>query len=191
MIVQNFKYSREELDLKQKDIAELFNVHFSTVSGWETGKDTIPIERLVDYANHFNYSLDYLFGITKSNESYAPLKLNLNVIAKNLRKIRKKNNLTQTELAEKIGISQKHLSDIETGTKFPSAGIIEKLAHELNVQVSILFGGSDAYDISNKVTALVMNNLQPKLNLIFNDVEEIKKMIKNLKFTVQIDEDKA
>lgn len=113
------------------------------------------------------------------------------LLGDNVQRLRKKNNLTQTELAEKIGISQKHLSDIETGTKFPSSGIIEKLAHELNVQVSILFGGSDAYDISNKVTALVMNNLQPKLNLIFNDVEEIKKMLKNLKFTVQIDEDKA
>ena len=113
------------------------------------------------------------------------------LLGDNVQRLRKKNNLTQTELAEKIGISQKHLSDIETGTKFPSAGIIEQLAHELNVQVSILFGGSDAYDISNKVTALVMNNLQPKLNFIFNDVEEIKKMLKNLKFTVQIDEDKA
>ena len=113
------------------------------------------------------------------------------LLGDNVQRLRKKNNLTQTELAEKIGISQKHWSDIETGTKFPSAGIIEKFAHELNVQVSILFGGSDAYDISNKVTALVMNNLQPKLNLIFNDVEEIKKMLKNLKFTVQIDEDKA
>ena len=58
MIIQNFKYSREELDLKQKDIAEMFGVHFTTVSGWETGKDTIPIERLVDYANRFHYSLD-------------------------------------------------------------------------------------------------------------------------------------
>ena len=38
MIVQNFKYSREELDLKQKDIVKMFGVHFTTVSGWETGR---------------------------------------------------------------------------------------------------------------------------------------------------------
>lgn len=96
MIIQNFKYSREELDLKQKDIAEMFGVHFTTVSGWETGKDTIPIERLVDYANRFHYSLDYLFGLTRHNEDdYLPLTLDLDIIAKNLRYIRKKHNLTQ------------------------------------------------------------------------------------------------
>lgn len=43
VVVENFKESREALDIKQKDIAELFKVHFSTVSGWETGKDTIPL----------------------------------------------------------------------------------------------------------------------------------------------------
>ena len=35
------------------------------VSGWETGKDTIPLKRLIKYANHYNLSLDYLFGLTK------------------------------------------------------------------------------------------------------------------------------
>lgn len=107
MIVKNFKESRELLDLKQKDIAEEFNVNFTTVSGWETGKDTIPLERLVSYANRYNYSLDYLFGITRDNiEQYAPLVLDLEIIAKNLRTIRKKNNLTQEQVAKKINTTQ-------------------------------------------------------------------------------------
>ena len=58
MIVKNFKESRELLDLKQKDIAEELKVNFTTVSGWETGKDTIPLERLVSYPHRYNYSLD-------------------------------------------------------------------------------------------------------------------------------------
>ena len=96
MIVKNFKESREILDIKQKDIADYFNVNFSTVSGWETGKDTIPLRRLIEYANHYNYSLDYLFGITRdSNNKYLPLKIDLEIIATNLRKIIKKHNLTQ------------------------------------------------------------------------------------------------
>ena len=107
MIVKNFKESRELLDLKQKDIAEELKVNFSTVSGWETGKDTIPLERLVSYANRYNYSLDYLFGITRDNiEQYEPLVLDLEIIAKNLRTIRKKNNLTQEQVAKKINTTQ-------------------------------------------------------------------------------------
>ena len=107
------------------------------------------------------------------------------LLGENVQKFRKKMNLTQNELSEKIGISQKHLSDIETGTKFPSSGIIEKISGELNVSVALLFGGSDAYDISNKVTDLVMDNLRSKLQNISNDLNELKKMMKSMRITIQ------
>ncbi|MBE5820788.1 MAG: helix-turn-helix transcriptional regulator [Clostridiales bacterium] len=106
MVVKNFKESRELLDLKQKDIADYFSVHFSTVSGWETGKDTIPLERLIEYSNNYGYSLDYLFGITRFNIKYEPLIIDLELIAKNLRLLRKHNKMTQTEVAEKINTTQ-------------------------------------------------------------------------------------
>lgn len=107
MEVKNLRISREMLELKQKDIAELFNVNFTTVSGLETGKDTIPLERLIAYANHFNYSLDYLFGLTRHNDdSYLPLVIDMELIAKNLRTLRAKNKLTQTQVAEKINTTQ-------------------------------------------------------------------------------------
>ena len=67
MIVKNLKNSREELQLKQKDVAELFGLHTSTISGWETGKDPIPLSRLIDYANKYYLSLDYLFGLIAKN----------------------------------------------------------------------------------------------------------------------------
>ena len=107
MKVKRLRETREYLDLKQVDLIDLFGVTYSTISGWETGKDTIPLERLVEYANHFNFSLDYLFGVTKNNDtSYLPLKLDLDIIAQNLRQIRKLNNMTQEEVAKKINTSQ-------------------------------------------------------------------------------------
>ena len=106
MIIKRLRESRELLDLKQKEIAEILKVDFTTVSGWETGKDTIPLERLIEYANRFNYSLDYLFGVTKQNTEYDNLKINLELIGKNLRILRKTNNLTQKEVAEKINTNQ-------------------------------------------------------------------------------------
>lgn len=106
MILKNFKESREILDIKQKDIAEFFNINFSTVSGWETGKDTIPIRRLIEYANHYKFSLDYLFGLTKVNKEYFPITINIEQVAKNLRLLRKQNQMTQEEVANKINTSQ-------------------------------------------------------------------------------------
>ena len=126
MIIKNFKESREILDLKQKDIADYFSVHFSTVSGWETGKDTIPLERLIEYANHFGYSLDYLFGITRYNVKYEPLIIDLELIAKNLRLLRKHNKMTQTEVAEKINTTQDSYAHYENAVNLISNTIQEK-----------------------------------------------------------------
>ena len=113
MIVENLRNSRENLELKQKDVAEFFGIHFSTVSGWETGKDTIPIERLIDYANEYNYSLDYLFGLIAENEEYYPLDLDLELLATNLTNLRLKNKCTQSWIAQKLNTVQSAYSHYE------------------------------------------------------------------------------
>lgn len=100
MIIKRLKYTRESMDLKQKDLTNLFQVKQSTISGWETGKDTIPLRQLIKYANKYNYSLDYLFGIKDYNEKYEPLILDLALIGKNLRIIRKQNGKTQQNIAD-------------------------------------------------------------------------------------------
>lgn len=113
MIVKNLRNSREDLELKQKDVAEFFGIHFSTVSGWETGKDTIPIGRLIDYANEYNLSLDYLFGLITKNESYYPLDLDLELLATNLTNLRLKNKCTQDLVAQKLNTGQSAYSHYE------------------------------------------------------------------------------
>lgn len=111
------------------------------------------------------------------------------LFGENVQRFRKEKNLTQVELAEKIGITQKHLSEIETGIKFPSASIIEELSKSFGKPVSALFGGTDinVYDMSNKVVDLLMMNLQPKLNLIYQELDDINKRISNMKITIQTD----
>lgn len=57
----------------------------------------------------------------------------------NLQSYRKLRNLSQEELAEKLGISVKHLSTLETGKAFASAELIENISITLNVSISALF----------------------------------------------------
>lgn len=112
------------------------------------------------------------------------------IFGSNVQRYRKSKELTQEHLATKLEISQKHLSDIENGTKFASSHLIEKLSEVLAVSPSMLFGGSDALEISNKVAELMFANLYPKLKELFNDMNEIKMMLKNMNITVNFNDNK-
>lgn len=56
---------REDNDEKQKDIAKLLNISNSMISFYESGIHFPRDEHyLIKLAEHFNVSMDYLFGLT-------------------------------------------------------------------------------------------------------------------------------
>ncbi|ACU60969.1 helix-turn-helix domain-containing protein [Chitinophaga pinensis] len=59
-------------------------------------------------------------------------------IGKAIQTLRTKKNITQKELAEKIGITQTGLSYIETGVKHPSENSLEKIANALGSSVAFI-----------------------------------------------------
>lgn len=63
-----------------------------------------------------------------------------NARMKNLTSIRKAKGLSQTELAEAVGIKQATVSRIEKGVNNPSLDVAEKIAVALGVNVVELFG---------------------------------------------------
>ncbi len=58
-----------------------------------------------------------------------------------IRELREKNGITQKELAEIIGVSDKTISKWETNKGLPDIGIIEELAKALRVSLPELFTG--------------------------------------------------
>ncbi|MGN0496465.1 MAG: helix-turn-helix domain-containing protein [Lachnospiraceae bacterium] len=63
------------------------------------------------------------------------------VTGKTIKELREKRRLTQKELAEKIGVSDKAVSKWETGKGLPDIGIVEDLAGALSVSVGELLTG--------------------------------------------------
>ncbi|PTW39764.1 MULTISPECIES: helix-turn-helix transcriptional regulator [Rhodovulum] len=53
-----------------------------------------------------------------------------------LRLIRVFHDLKQVELAEKLGVSKSHISEIEKGRKSPSLDLIQRYATEFKIPVS-------------------------------------------------------
>ena len=69
------------------------------------------------------------------------------LLGKRIKEIRKMNNLTQDQLAEKINIDITTLSGIEIGRNYPSIQTLEKLADALSVELYNLFKFNHLKDI--------------------------------------------
>ncbi len=61
---------REDADLKQKELAELLQLHQTTYSSYELGKLGIPASVLVKLAKFYNTSIDYLLELTDDPRPY-------------------------------------------------------------------------------------------------------------------------
>ena len=77
--------------------------------------------------------------------------MNQLTIGKFIAKKRKELNLTQEQLAERLGVSNKTVSKWETGKCMPDYSVIKTLCEELNISVSELMDGEEADEKSVRV----------------------------------------
>lgn len=60
---------REDLDLKQSDIARLLHTTQGYYSKYELGKRQLPIEHLITLCKFYDVSADYILGFTNEKTS--------------------------------------------------------------------------------------------------------------------------
>ena len=77
--------------------------------------------------------------------------MNQTAIGSYIAKKRREKNLTQEQLAEKLGVTNKTISKWENGKCMPDYSIIEQLCKELSVTLSELMDGEDAAEDSMRV----------------------------------------
>lgn len=95
-----------------------------------------------------------------------------NVLAINMKARRKEMNLSQAELAEKIGTSPNYISKIEAERQFPSVQMIEQIA------VALAFDTVDLFSIK-RIRETKLETVRDSLcneitNLIRNSFTEIE-----------------
>jgi len=98
------------------------------------------------------------------------IKIDCKKIGQHICKIRKINGLTQKELASKIGVSQRLISDYEIGRVKISANMLCHFAFALDVNPNILLGFNKS------------NNSEKEISLRFTKrIHEINKLPENKK----------
>jgi len=137
----NIGYCRQNIPLTQKELGKILGVSDSTVSGWETAKDTMPLEKMIIFCNLYNYSLDFLTGLSRKNEKYNRLeKVDMKEVGKKLKELRKNLKMSQTKIADECSISQSAYSNYEIGNHLITSLVIYTLCKNHKLSIDVLLG---------------------------------------------------
>ena len=86
------------------------------------------------------------------------------IFGENLKYYRKKAGLSQEQLAEKLGVSPNHLSVIETGGKFVTYKLLERIISLFDIMPSALFftPGTASFDdtLQNKINTIIKEEIE-------------------------------
>lgn len=82
--------------------------------------------------------------------------INLNAMGTRMKRRRKELKMSQAELAEKVNVSNNHISSIETGKQIPSLTTFVKICEQLDTTPDFLLLGSLTRTISRKIFMILL-----------------------------------
>ncbi len=130
---------REDNDITQEQMAKILKINRSTYSMWEIGLSIMTIDQLCQFANYFNYSIDYVLGLNNNRRKYInPNKFSYTNLGMNIKKLRIKNNYSQFALAQKLKVTQACIVRWEKGITKISIPNLYKLSIIFNVSLNDL-----------------------------------------------------
>ncbi len=121
---------------KQREIAEQLGIDRTTYGKYETGVSEPDFKITLKIADYFNVSVDYLLGRKKSPQDESVI--TPSPFPDNLKKLRTARQLTQTALAEQLGVSRSTVAMWESGESEPNIETILFLCQLLNTTPSAL-----------------------------------------------------
>lgn len=133
---------RKNLKLSQYELADRLGFSRGKLANYEQGTRQPDFDTLEKIADFFGVSTDYLLG-REDSQINQETGNSPTVLGKRLRSLRKEKNLSQKELAERIGVSNVVLSRYELDDRKPDFDTLEKIADFFNVTIDYLLGRSD------------------------------------------------
>lgn len=115
------------------------------------------------------------------------------VIARNIKRRRKKLGLTQEQFAELVGVSTEYISKIETAVKHPSLRLLDKCAEIYGIDTSELLSGVSTKSEFYLIPELyeIIKDFEPETkNMLIKDAKgfaDIDNEIKQLKESQKMD----
>lgn len=101
-------------------------------------------------------------------------------IGQKIREFRKKNNLSQAELAEKVGLSDKHIGRIEAGKYFPNFINFLNILNTLNISLTEFGLNLDTTGNTNlvEILKLIYSSSDKEIELYLKILKTLKEEMK-------------
>ena len=96
-----------------------------------------------------------------------------------IQQLRKENKLTQEQLAEKLGVSNRSVSRWENGTTLPDISLMKCICEEFHISISELINGE------RQILSTDVENVEEKI--LIDLFLSSKNMLREIKFTEQFD----
>lgn len=135
---------RIDNDLTQEKMAQILNISRNTYSKWEIGANNIPLNKLEEFANYFNVSIDYLTALSnqkifKPHQNYNP-----EILRQRLKDTRINNKTKQQALGQKLNFKQTTYSGYENGHATIPIDKLYLFAKEFNTSIDYLMGRTNS-----------------------------------------------
>lgn len=85
--------------------------------------------------------------------------MNQDKVGKLIERLRKQNNLTQKDLAEKLGVTYQAVSKWETGKNIPDISILKEISKMFDIDINDLLDGKETKRKDNKLIKIVVGTL--------------------------------
>ena len=132
---------REENNLLQKDVARILNISIGTYAMNEEGHDTITLKNLIQFCDHFNVSIDYIFEFTNTKSyDFINSSFNSSTLSSKLKEIRKKNKYTQVMIGNLLNIDHSVWCRYEQGKTLISTSFLYTFCKNFNISADYLLG---------------------------------------------------
>lgn len=145
MRLRRLKEIRLENNLTQKDIAEILNIERSTYASFEIGRDTIPIEKLNIFINHFDLSFDYMLDLDEKRKKGTIIRTDFDkvLIGNRLKNTRIDHKLTQDLVGKILNTDHSVWSRYEHGVTLINVPFLYAYACKIKISADYLIGRID------------------------------------------------
>ena len=115
------------------------------------------------------------------------------LLGKRIRYLRRLDDLSQEDLAEKAGVSHKYIGEIERGKANLTIDIAEKIAAALNIEMMDLFDYKhevSQQELKKEINALIRNAGDDELQKIYRVIKSILKSMRKSPKLLKLHEQK-